>query len=185
MKHGIYSKDSQGLIDAAFEFAKNWHEGQKRKYTKDDYIVHPVEVAQIVSSVTDDVIAICCAFLHDVLEDTKATKDDFIACGLGFMIYESVLQITDVSKPEDGNRKVRKEIDRKHIANCSPRVATVKLADLISNSKSIIDNDPKFAKVYIKEKKALLEVLKHGNVELYGKAKSIIDNYELNILNNN
>ena len=39
--------------------------------------------------------------------------------------------LTDVSKPSDGNRAVRKEIDRQHLAKASPKAKTIKLADLI------------------------------------------------------
>jgi (p)ppGpp synthase/HD superfamily hydrolase len=48
-----------------------------------------------------------------------------------------VEMLTDVSKPEDGNRAVRKEIDRQHTALASPEGKTIKLADLIDNTQSM------------------------------------------------
>ena len=54
---------------------------------------------------------------------------------------------------------------------------TIKLADLIDNSASITKYDPKFAKVYMKEKKDLLEVLDKGDKNLYKKAEKIIGEF--------
>ena len=53
-----------------------------------------------------------------------------------------------------------------------PPAKTIKLADLIDNSRVLyLTNDPNFAKVYIEEKRLLLEVLKEGNSILMGKSK--------------
>ena len=88
--------------------------------------------------------------------------------------YENLSLLTDVSKLEDGNRATRKSLDRAHIANASPDAMTIKLADLISNTASIMEYDANFAKVYLKEKKLLLEVLTKGNDELMKIAKDKI-----------
>ena len=82
--------------------------------------------------------------------------------------------VTDASTPEDGNRAVRKAIDKDHLAEQNAEVQTIKLADVISNSKDIKANDPKFAKVYIEEMKALLKVLTKGDKTLYAKAEEIV-----------
>ncbi len=176
-EHGIIHSESQGLIDAAYRFAKHHHGDQKRKYTGEPYINHPVEVAKIVQSVTQDCNMISAALLHDVLEDTSATRADLIEYGFGFMIADLVDQLTDVSKPSDGNRKVRKAMDRNHLAHSSNDGATIKLADLISNSKSIAEHDPEFAKVYMAEKHMLLCTLSHGNKELHNRATLIVRAY--------
>jgi (p)ppGpp synthase/HD superfamily hydrolase len=89
---------------------------QVRKYTGEPYIVHPAEVAKIVASVpgaTPDMVA--AAWLHDVVEDTGCTFTD-IHMAFGIDIATLVGWLTDVSKPEDGNRAVRKAIDRAHTA---------------------------------------------------------------------
>ena len=52
---------------------------------------------------------------------------------------------------------------------------TIKLADLISNSKSIMEHDPKFAVTYLEEKRLLLEVLTKGDKKLMDIAKSLVD----------
>ncbi|MNN49323.1 hypothetical protein D3C81_1638410 [compost metagenome] len=90
-------------------------------------------------------------------------------------MLELILGLTDVSKPEDGNRAKRKEADRNHTAMQSPECKTIKLADLISNSKSICEHDKDFAKVYIKEKELLLEVLTEGDPTLYAQARGIVE----------
>lgn len=176
-EHGIKSKRSQGLIDHAYNVAKKYHKGQQRKYTGEPYIFHPVEVAQIVSTVTDCCYCICAALLHDVIEDCGATVESLNKEGFGFGISKLVFELTDFSVKSDGNRATRKELDRRYLARASNMAKTVKLADLISNSNSIIEHDQKFAKTYMKEKKLLLEVLVGGNEILYQQAKQIVDNY--------
>lgn len=92
-----------------------------------------------------------------------------------------VEQVTDVSKPEDGNRAARKSLDKLHLMNASPEAQTIKLADLIDNSKNIIKYDPKFAAVYIKEKAELLEILMYGHPLLYKEAAEIVKHCKLHI----
>tara|TARA_A100001388_G_scaffold190124_1_gene143038 strand:+ start:1638 stop:2147 length:510 start_codon:yes stop_codon:yes gene_type:complete len=161
------------LINKAKMLAGKAHEGQMRKYSGTPYIVHPIEVATIVQSVdhTDEMIA--AALLHDVVEDTEYTVAD-ISKEVSPKVAELVEGLTDVSKPEDGNRKTRKAMDKDHLAKQSAEVQTIKLADVISNSQDIKANDPSFAKVYIEEMKALLEVLDKGDKTLYAKAKEIV-----------
>lgn len=161
------------IVEKALEFAVNAHKGQVRKYTSEPYINHPIEVMQIVSSVDHTEEMLCAALLHDTVEDCDVTLHE-IEWLFGFDIMCMVSDLTDVSKPEDGNREQRKEIDRMHTAKALPCAKTIKLADLISNSKSICEHDKKFAKVYIKEKELLLDVLKEGDDNLWKQACNII-----------
>lgn len=165
------------IVEKAYYFAMAGHAavGQKRKYTGDDYIVHPVEVCDIIdqAAYVNDSMR-CAALMHDLCEDTQITID-LIIIEFGSCVAMLVEGLTDVSKPEDGNRAVRKEIDRNHTAMQSPACKTIKLADLISNSKSILEHDKDFAKVYIKEKELLLEVLTEGDPTLYAQAKDIVE----------
>ena len=170
---------SEILIFDALCFAKEAHEGQVRKYTGEPYIVHPIEVAQIVRSVTTNTQMIAAALLHDVVEDTYVTNEVILAF-FGHTVAELVQMLTDVSKLEDGNRRVRKELDRQHIAAASPAAKTIKLADLISNTANIVKHDEHFAKVYMREKKALLEVLTEGDPQLYAMAEGIVKTYYTN-----
>ena len=147
---------------------------QVRKYTNEPYIVHPAEVASIVASVpgsTPDMVA--AAWLHDVIEDTGCTFTD-VHMAFGIDIATMVNWLTDVSRPEDGNRATRKRIDREHTAHAPAEVQTIKLADLISNSRSIMQHDPEFARVYLEEKRLLLEVLTRGDAGLHAEASKYV-----------
>ena len=158
------------IIEKAEQFAVQAHGPQKRKYSGEPYIVHPIEVSQIVRTVPHTNAMVAAAILHDVIEDTEATYDDVVV-NFGVIIADLVNELTDVSKPEDGNRAVRKALDRAHLAKASADAQTIKLADIISNSKDIKENDPSFAKVYIPEMKALLEVLDKGDKTLMAQAE--------------
>lgn len=162
------------VIARAFSIAAHAAVGQVRKYTGEPYSLHPMEVARLVvehaQGYTDEMI--CAALLHDVVEDTQVPLS-VIAAMFGSGVGDLVEQLTDVSKPEDGNRQVRKAKDLQHTAQACPDAKTVKLADLISNSRSITAHDPEFAKVYLAEKRALLEVLREGDPTLYRMAREI------------
>lgn len=157
-----------------FAIAAHAAVGQKRKYTGEPYIVHPAEVARIVASVpgsTPDMVA--AAWLHDVVEDTGVTFTD-IHMNFGIDIATLVGWLTDVSQPHDGNRAHRKAIDREHTSRAPAEAMTIKLADLISNSKSIMEHDPAFAKTYLEEKRLLLEVLTKGDPGLHAEASKYV-----------
>jgi len=148
--------------------------GQKRKYTGEPYIVHPAEVAKIVAGVpgsTPDMVA--AAWLHDVVEDTGCTYTD-IHMAFGADIAALVSWLTDVSQPHDGNRAVRKAIDREHTARAPAEAQTIKLADLISNSRSIMAHDPAFARTYLEEKRLLLAVMTRGDAGLHAEASRFV-----------
>jgi len=64
-----------------------------------------------------------------------------------------------------------------HLSTASPEAQTVKLADLISNTRSIVEHDPVFAKVYMREKLLLLDVLHRGNKLLFDRAMKLVEDY--------
>ena len=167
------------VVQKAKVFATAAHAAvqQKRKYTGDDYIVHPAEVAAIVDNVpgrSDEQVA--AAWLHDVVEDTGVTLEQVLD-NFGFEVANLVAWLTDVSKPEDGNRKTRKAIDRAHSASAPAEAQTIKLADLLSNTRSITEYDPGFAKVYIQEKMLLLEVMTNGDPELFARCQRQVQRF--------
>lgn len=162
------------LVNMALGFATQAHEGQVRKYTFEPYINHPIEVMNIVRSIPHSEEMLAAALLHDCVEDCNVPLSDIFDI-FGSRVAAMVDDLTDESKPEDGNRAQRKEIDRIHTELALPQSKTIKLADLISNSKSICEHDKEFAKVYIKEKELLLEVLTEGDPTLYAQAKDIVE----------
>ncbi|TQX91343.1 bifunctional (p)ppGpp synthetase/guanosine-3',5'-bis(diphosphate) 3'-pyrophosphohydrolase [Rhizobium sp. rho-13.1] len=156
----------------ALRFATAAHGEQKRKYTGEPYIVHPVAVAEIVRGIPHTPEMIAAALLHDVVEDTPVTlleiKEKF-----GSKVAQLVAWLTDVSTPFHGNRLARKELDRQHIALAPPEAKSIKLADLIHNSISIRADDPHFWKVFRAEKLRILDVLGEGDATLMAQAKAL------------
>lgn len=163
------------VVERALVFATAAHAavGQKRKYTGEDYIVHPIAVMELVQSVAHDDNMLAAALLHDVVEDTAVTID-LIREQFGNDIAELVDWLTDVSQPGDGNRAFRKAKDCAHTAAAPARAKTIKLADLIDNSKSIGQFDHSFWRVYKREKDALLAVLTEGDPTLYAEASRYV-----------
>lgn len=161
------------LVSRAFTFAETAHEGQKRRYTGESYFLHALAVALILDSVphTDEMMA--AAFLHDVVEDCAVSLDT-IRAQFGDEVADLVYWLTAVSKPADGDRATRKEIDRQHIAKAPAAAKTIKLADVIDNLSTLRERDPAFYEVYRKEKQRLLEVLKEGDQTLWERAAALI-----------
>jgi hypothetical protein len=131
-------------------------------------------VARIVESVTDEPGTIAAAWLHDVVEDTPVTFQD-VEREFGADVSQLVTELTDVSRPSDGNRTVRRAIDRAHLARASARAQTVKLADLIDNCADICKHDRSFGKVFVIEMAALLDVLGEGDARLMSRARKLLE----------
>lgn len=159
--------------------------GQRRKYSGAHYEVHPIQVAKMVAlSKHNDSITIAVALLHDVVEDThKGLGDIREAFGKKFgddvasQIVAGVYEVTDVSQLSDGNRKVRKDIDKEHAWRATPERQTVKLADIKSNMPSIVANDPGFARKWVQEKADVLPGLKDGDEQLFQDVSAMIEKF--------
>lgn len=143
------------MLDKVLDFATKAHNGQARKYTGEPYIVHPIAVANLVKQHGGTEVQQAAALLHDVVEDTEVTLDE-ICIKFGTVIADLVFWLTDQSTLADGNRVVRKAIDRKHTLASPHDAQFIKLADLIDNTVSIAKNDEGFAKVYFIEKQLIL-----------------------------
>jgi (p)ppGpp synthase/HD superfamily hydrolase len=162
-------------IRTALDFATEAHRGQKRKYTGENYITHPIAVAKILCSVENhDEDMLVAALLHDTVEDTSVTIET-VRAEFGQTVAELVGWLTDTSKPSDGNRAARKAIDRLHSAAAPAAAQTIKLADLIDNTLTIEAHDPGFAKVYREEKRLLLDVMTAGDPVLWEIARQQVD----------
>ena len=160
------------VTDRALTFATAAHAavGQKRKYDGEDYIVHPIRVANIVKQHGGTDCMIAAAYLHDVVEDTQVDIDT-IRDMFGDTIADLVSDLTDVSCSYDGNRATRKSIDMEHTLCSSVDAQFVKLADILDNSQDIRQADPSFWKVYQKEMLALLDGMTECTMfPLYAKA---------------
>lgn len=167
-------------LHSALEFATLAHGPQVRKYTLEPYINHPIRVDGILRNYGSErppmFVRFAC-LLHDVLEDTNVTEEELRRKFAG-NVCDLVVELTDTSKPEDGNRKVRKEIDRNRLATVSPWAQTIKCADMIDNTVSIRAFDPEFYNVYAKEKLLLLDVLTEADPALKKKAYNVMGRFE-------
>lgn len=152
------------IVEKAQMFAAGAHAGvgQKRKYTGEDYIHHPVAVAEIVRKHggTDEMVA--AAMLHDTIEDTQVTFGHIFSL-FGDRVAEMVDALSNKAKKEDGNRETRFFINVKALRErLDMQSRVIKLADLIHNTQSITRYDQKFAAHYLAEKAFMLRVLFTG-----------------------
>lgn len=167
-------------IEKAQEFAHEAHDRikQVRKYSGEPYWVHTDAVAAIVAAVTgsteDMVVA---AHLHDLLEDVTPKNPDYSEARIAELFGKPVLlmvkELTDVFTKEaypQWNRAKRHTMENERLGTISTQSKTIKLADLIHNTSSIVANDAGFAKVYLKEKLALLGMLSDGDPGLLERA---------------
>ena len=94
----VYIDDSEQLkfIEQAYLFAKEKHTGQFRK-TGEDYIIHPLNVAMILTTIYADYQTIAAGFLHDVLEDCDCTADEMKE-KFGEEVTKLVQGVTKLSK---------------------------------------------------------------------------------------
>ena len=160
------------MEEEAREFAREAHKDQYRKYKKEPYIEHPIRVAALVKMVAHSKEMICAAYLHDVVEDTPVTIED-IEKKFGSEVAVLVEELTDVYVKENYpflNRRMRKEKELERQSKISSQAKTVKLADVIDNTRDIVENDPGFARKYIKEMENLVKVLHDGEKGLFLKA---------------
>jgi (p)ppGpp synthase/HD superfamily hydrolase len=166
------------LVAQAIRFAAIKHDGQRRKYTHEPYLFHPIEVMRYVGMVSLSYEhrepMMVAAVLHDVVEDTDATIEE-VAARFGTNVARMVAGLTDASRPEDGSRSERKRIDREHASLQAWDTQTIKCADIISNAKSIVASDPKFATMYLPEKAMLVVALEHADPIMRSLAMRVID----------
>lgn len=165
------------LIEEARIFATAAHAGQVRKYTNEPYIVHPERVAATLAELDFPAQVVAAAWLHDVVEDTPVTIGQ-IHDRFGSRVASLVYQVTDVSIGRPGNRAARKAMDRDHLANADADGQSIKLSDLIDNTSTILAHDPAFAKVYMREKEELYDLLTLGHPTLRERALAILVEYQ-------
>ena len=126
-------------LDQALEFAIKAHEGQFRKGTQIPYILHPMEAAAIVGTLTTDDEVIAAAALHDVVEDTDTTVEAIIELfgeRIGsFVASESENKREDL--PAESTWKIRKQETLDHLKTAPIEVKMITLGDKLSNIRAI------------------------------------------------
>jgi (p)ppGpp synthase/HD superfamily hydrolase len=125
----------------ALDFAAGKHTDHRRKGVRGEpYVNHLVEVARLVAEATagEDPMAIAAAVLHDTLEDTDATREE-LEEHFGAEIASIVAEVTDDKRLTKDERKQRQVDSAPH---ASQRAKLVKLADKISNLRSMQTSPP-------------------------------------------
>jgi len=167
----------------ALEYATKMHEGQVRKYTGEEYITHPVAVADIVEIYLDKkgyteeeiMMAIEVAILHDTVEDTVATMETVE----GFFGPEIAKGVWFLTKTPDyvGNRKFRKELCEARLREAPEIIRIIKTCDMYHNSLSIEEHDPKFWNLFKEETVSLLIAM--NTLEVMGELEEMRKNDEI------
>lgn len=127
------------MVDKAIIFATKKHSGQLRKYGNIPYILHPLEVAAIIGTMTDDEDVICAGLLHDTIEDTDTTPEE-IREEFGSRIYALVCSETEDKLGDRPPEETWEERKRDSLLALQftkdPGVKTMWLADKLSNVRS-------------------------------------------------
>ena len=128
------------LINEAIIFATNAHNGMKRKKTDIPYILHPLEAAVIVGTMTTDQEVIAAAVLHDVVEDTKVSIDE-IENIFGERVKKLVSSETENKRhdvPSHLSWRIRKEETLEILKNADDiGVLMVWIGDKLANIRSL------------------------------------------------
>lgn len=164
------------LEERARRYATKAHAAtdQRRKYTFEPYIVHPAAVVELVRSVCSTEEVLAAAWLHDTVEDTDTTLKD-IEERFGADVASVVAILTNPQALPGTNRVQRKCAHFLHTAKASPVAQTIKLADIIDNTREILRYDAHFARVYLVEKRLQLAGLERGDMRLKEQAQGIIE----------
>jgi (p)ppGpp synthase/HD superfamily hydrolase len=132
--------DLQAILSAA-DFAAKKHAAQKRKgAAAEPYVNHLIEVAYLVSTATPapDSQTVMAAFLHDTIEDVGVTAAE-LSEQFGPDVAALVLEVTDDKSLPKAERK---RLQVEHAPHKSARAQTIKLADKISNLRSVLYSPP-------------------------------------------
>jgi (p)ppGpp synthase/HD superfamily hydrolase len=169
----ILNKQQELLL----EFVKEKHGSQMRKYTNTPYWEHLVRVAELSYRYLPFYNTIEIALCHDLYEDTSCSWVELhkFLIDLGYSnenadsIADAVTNLSDyyTSKTHPfTNRKERKLREAERLGRTSYIVQSIKYADLIDNTESIVKFDPGFAKIYLKEKREILQHMRNGQIDL-------------------
>lgn len=158
-----------GLAHRAMNFARAMHRTQVRRYTGEPYATHLAEVAALVATVappemSEQMQAV--AWLHDTIED-QGVSYEILAEAFDDAVASGVQALSDL---EPGNRATRKAAACLRLSEAPAWVQTIKVADLISNTPSIVAHDPRFARQYLYEMSLLVDALYLADERLRGMA---------------
>jgi (p)ppGpp synthase/HD superfamily hydrolase len=126
---------------AAAEFAAKRHVSQRRKGAQaEPYFNHLAEVAALIADATDgsDAALVAAGYLHDTLEDTPTEYEELTSL-FGEDVASLVAAVTDDKSLPKAERK---QLQIEHAAKAAPRARLLKVADKISNLRSLAASPP-------------------------------------------
>ncbi len=136
--HANRPHEDVSLIRKAWEFCVKHHAGQVRA-SGEPYVVHPLEVAEVLAEMKLDATAIAAGLLHDAVEDTPATNEE-IEKEFGDQVAHIVEGVTKIDKIQFANREDRQaeNVRKMLLAMVSDvRVVLIKLADRLHNMRTL------------------------------------------------
>jgi GTP diphosphokinase / guanosine-3',5'-bis(diphosphate) 3'-diphosphatase len=138
------------------------HEGQTRA-SGEPYIIHPLEVAEVLVEMKLDATAIAAGLLHDAVEDTPATSEE-IAATFGDQVAHIVEGVTKIDKIQFANREDRQaeNVRKMLLAMVSDvRVVLIKLADRLHNMRTLEHLKPERQEAIARETMDIYAPLAH------------------------
>ena len=127
-------------FEEAVMCAIKYHQGQKRKINNAPFIIHPMEVATIISTITTDEDVMIAGVLHDIVEDTGVNPKE-IQEKFGKKVYDLVMSETENKKkelPAGSTWMERKESSLELLKNTNDlNVKILWLSDKLSNIRSL------------------------------------------------
>ncbi|MGD0894208.1 MAG: bifunctional (p)ppGpp synthetase/guanosine-3',5'-bis(diphosphate) 3'-pyrophosphohydrolase, partial [Terracidiphilus sp.] len=150
------------LIRKAWEFCVKHHEGQMRA-SGEPYIIHPLEVAEVLAEMKMDATAIAAGLLHDAVEDTPATNEE-IETEFGDQVAHIVEGVTKIDKIQFANREDRQaeNVRKMLLAMVSDvRVVLIKLADRLHNMRTLEHLKPDRQEAIARETQEIYAPLAH------------------------
>lgn len=122
------------MVEKAIDFATRAHEGQLRKGTKRPYILHPLEVGDIVATMSTDEDVICAAILHDTIEDCEGVTESVLR-----QLFDERVAFLVSQESEDKSKTwmERKQATIDHLKTAEKDVQMIALADKLSNMRDI------------------------------------------------
>ncbi len=136
--HAHRPSEDLAPIKKAWEFCVHYHAGQMRA-SGEPYIIHPLEVAEVLAEMKLDATAIAAGLLHDAVEDTPVTSEE-IATAFGEQVAHIVEGVTKIDKIQFANREDRQaeNVRKMLLAMVSDvRVVLIKLADRLHNMRTL------------------------------------------------
>jgi GTP pyrophosphokinase len=131
-----FSGEDLEKIKHAFDIAQEAHKGQKRR-NGDDYLSHPLAVAEILLKMNADAHTICGGILHDTVEDTQLGLTE-IKQKFSKDIYNLVRVLTNFQVFSDRDmNKANYYAKLKEAGKKDTRVLLIKLADRLHNSRTM------------------------------------------------